>query len=170
MEEKRRSAFNNFLASFWKKKKSHKLKEKVDTTRCLSSAPPPLFLFLATNFPSSPKNLFYQDFQIRFFHKKNLTIQIIAANDRYLSSSEFSPVERLFREMEHKGYRGLEGSDRGSFDDYNRSGTKVRGGYERHVRAGRRGGEAEERALDEHGGRGKSLNDIPSGPSSATQR
>ncbi|XP_076642220.1 uncharacterized protein LOC143353012 [Halictus rubicundus] len=30
--------------------------------------------------------------------------------------------------------------------------------------------EVEERALDEDGGRGKSLNDIPSGPSSATQR
>lgn len=47
---------------------------------------PPLFLFLAT-FLRVLQNLFHQDFQIRFFQKKkekNLTIQIISTNDRYL--------------------------------------------------------------------------------------
>ncbi|OAD62540.1 hypothetical protein WN48_06769 [Eufriesea mexicana] len=69
----------------------------------------------------------------------------------------------------------IEGSDRGSFD-YNRRVQRYAAvfGYERHVRVEGRedeaGREAEERALDEDGGRGKSLNDIPSGPSSATQR
>lgn len=74
-----------------KKKKSHKLKEKVDTTRYAFLPPPlpplPSSLPFSRNFPSSPKNLFHQDFQIRFFQKKkekNLTIQIISTNDRYL--------------------------------------------------------------------------------------
>lgn len=139
--------------------------------------PPPLpplpsSLPFSRNFPSSPpkslpprfsNTLFPEKERKKFNNSNNIHERSIS-----LSTSEFSPADRLFREMEHKGYRGLEGSDPGSIDDYNRPGTKVRGGYERHVRAGRRGGE--ERALDEHGGRGKSLNDIPSGPSSATQR